>query len=45
MSDDTAADTKPLYTKGYTQYVLGVLVVVYVFNFVDRKIRDSSAVH
>jgi MFS family permease len=38
MSDDTAADTKPLYTKGYTQYVLGVLVVVYVFNFVDRQI-------
>lgn len=29
---------KPSYSKGYTQYVLGVLVVVYVFNFVDRQI-------
>jgi len=29
---------KPLYTAGYTQYVLGVLVVVYVFNFIDRQI-------
>ena len=29
---------KPLFTKGYTQYVLGVLVVVYVFNFIDRQI-------
>ncbi len=29
---------KPLYSKPYTQYVLGVLVVVYVFNFIDRQI-------
>lgn len=29
---------KPLYTKGYTQYVLGMLVIVYVFNFIDRQI-------
>ena len=29
---------KPLYTTGYTKYVLGVLVVVYVFNFIDRQI-------
>lgn len=28
----------PLFTKSYTQYVLGMLVVVYVFNFVDRQI-------
>lgn len=27
-----------LYSKGYTHYVLGVLVVVYVFNFIDRQI-------
>ncbi len=26
------------YTKNYTNYVLGVLVVVYVFNFIDRQI-------
>ena len=31
-------EKKPLFSKGYTQYVLGVLVVVYVFNFVDRQI-------
>ena len=29
---------EPLFTKGYTRYVLGVLVVVYVFNFIDRQI-------
>ncbi len=29
---------KPLYTSGYTNYVLGVLVIVYVFNFIDRQI-------
>ena len=29
---------KPLYTKSYTQYVLGILTVVYVFNFIDRQI-------
>ena len=38
MSDATETEAKPLYTKGYTQYVLGVLVVVYVFNFIDRQI-------
>ncbi len=26
------------YTRGYTHYVLGMLVVVYVFNFIDRQI-------
>jgi MFS family permease len=29
---------KPLYSNTYTHYVLGVLVVVYVFNFIDRQI-------
>jgi MFS family permease len=29
---------KPLFTANYTRYVLGVLVVVYVFNFIDRQI-------
>jgi len=29
---------KPLFTKSYTHYVLGVLVVVYTFNFIDRQI-------
>lgn len=27
-----------LFTRGYTHYVLGVLVTVYVFNFIDRQI-------
>ncbi len=26
------------YSKGYTHYVLGILTVVYVFNFIDRQI-------
>ncbi|MBT3427340.1 MAG: MFS transporter [Gammaproteobacteria bacterium] len=41
MSDSpskTAADQPPLFSQGYTNYVLGVLVVVYVFNFIDRQI-------
>lgn len=38
MAEQSAAKEKPLYTTGYTQYVLGVLVVVYVFNFIDRQI-------
>ncbi len=38
MSDASSTGNKPLYTAGYTQYVLGVLVVVYVFNFIDRQI-------
>jgi MFS family permease len=38
MSESTNATTAPLFTKGYTNYVLGVLVVVYVFNFIDRQI-------
>ncbi len=29
---------KPLYSNTYTQYVLGMLVIVYVFNFIDRQI-------
>lgn len=37
-SEPTTPTTKPLYTKGYTRYVLGVLTTVYVFNFVDRQI-------
>ena len=41
MSDSpskTAADQPHLFSQGYTNYVLGVLVVVYVFNFIDRQI-------
>ena len=29
---------KSIYSQTYTRYVLGVLVVVYVFNFIDRQI-------
>ncbi len=39
MTSDTGHSvSKPLYTPGYTSYVLGVLMVVYVFNFIDRQI-------
>ena len=35
-TDGTAADSTP--TRGYASYVTGVLVVVYIFNFIDRQI-------
>ena len=38
---DAVSDTEPAaptYTRRYSQYVLGVLLVVYIFNFVDRQI-------
>ena len=38
QSKQTIPTQQPLFTKGYTRYVLGVLTVVYVFNFVDRQI-------
>jgi len=37
MSEEKESN-KPLFTAGYMNYVLGVLVVVYVFNFIDRQI-------
>ena len=42
MTDTTAAlDEKPGFetgyrTKGYRAYVLGSLLIVYIFNFIDR---------
>lgn len=39
MSEASSSSTTPVtFTRGYKNYVLGVLVVVYVFNFIDRKI-------
>lgn len=35
--------SKPLYSKKYTNYVLGVLTTVFVFNFVDRQILSILA--
>ncbi len=35
---EPTSTSAPLYTKGYTHYVLGVLVMVYIFNFIDRQI-------
>jgi len=32
------AERQPEFSKGYTYYVLGVLFVVYVFNFIDRQV-------
>jgi MFS family permease len=34
----SVSNPDPLFTRGYTHYVLGVLVTVYVFNFIDRQI-------
>jgi MFS family permease len=40
VTDLTLSESRPepLYTRGYAQYVLGVLVTVYIFNFIDRQI-------
>ena len=40
MSDPAPAPEHPRQeiTPGYANYVLGVLFVVYVFNFIDRQI-------
>ncbi len=37
-SPDAEKSPAVVYSSGYTNYVLGVLVVVYVFNFIDRQI-------
>ena len=37
-SEQATHTQQPLFTIGYTRYVLGVLTIVYVFNFVDRQI-------
>ncbi|MFT7124454.1 MAG: sugar phosphate permease, partial [Candidatus Azotimanducaceae bacterium] len=37
-TEPAAASNRTLYSKPYTHYVLGVLMVVYIFNFVDRQI-------
>lgn len=34
--DNSSSDQR--FSRGYTQYVLGILTVVYVFNFIDRQI-------
>ncbi len=37
-TDLPAQQARVLFTTGYRQYVLGILVVVYVFNLIDRQI-------
>lgn len=37
-SSDPREGPSPLPSPGYSRYVLGVLFVVYVFNFIDRQI-------
>jgi MFS family permease len=37
-TEPAAASPRTLYSKSYTHYVLGILMVVYIFNFVDRQI-------
>ncbi len=43
QSVDETAIAKPLYTRSYLRYVLGMLVIVYVFNFIDRQILNILA--
>jgi len=45
MAESAAPATraKPMFSRSYTRYVLGVLVVVYVFNFIDRQILNILA--
>jgi MFS family permease len=43
MESGTAAATS-VATRGYRTYVLGVLVLVYTFNFIDRQITGILAV-
>ena len=38
MSDRPARNSSGAFTPNYANYVLGVLAVVYVFNFIDRQI-------
>jgi len=45
-SEAAAAAEKPatpVFSRGYTRYVLGMLVVVYIFNFIDRQILNILA--
>ncbi len=35
-----AAQSPPQFSPGYANYVLGVLFIVYVFNFVDRQVMS-----
>ncbi|MFN4113755.1 MAG: spinster family MFS transporter [Sphingomonadaceae bacterium] len=44
MAEPGAVDTDTNKASGYSWYVLGVLVVVYILNFVDRQIISILAV-
>ena len=47
MTEPTATSSSPAdspaHSRAYANYVLGVLVIVYVFNFVDRQIISILA--
>jgi MFS family permease len=38
MAAPTAGAREPEFSRAYTRYALGLLLVVYIFNFVDRQI-------
>jgi MFS family permease len=38
VEETRATTTEPAISLGYTRYVLGILTIVYVFNFIDRQI-------
>ena len=38
IEETRATTTEPAISPGYARYVLGILSLVYVFNFIDRQI-------
>jgi MFS family permease len=38
VNEESSATPPEIYSRSYTHYVLGMLVFVYVFNFIDRQI-------
>ena len=44
MSDEPSGETPELRASSYSWYVLGVLVLVYILNFIDRQILSILAV-
>ena len=44
INDGEPAAAAPPQASGYSWYVLGVLVVVYILNFIDRQILSILAV-
>ena len=44
MSDASTPSAAPATSAGYRSYVLGILILVYTFNFIDRQILGVLAI-